>query len=36
MNAFKKCTFCDHQWASRKDFIEDASTDLIGYQVGIF
>ena len=33
MNTFKICTFCGHQWPSRKDFLEDASTDLIGYQV---
>jgi hypothetical protein len=33
MNNFKKCTFCGHLWQSRKDFLEDAATDLIGYQV---
>ena len=33
MNAFKKCTFCGHQWPSRKDFLADTSIDLIGYQV---
>jgi hypothetical protein len=33
MNEFKKCTFCGHRWQSRKDFLEDASTELIGYQV---
>ena len=33
MNAFKKCTFCSHEWPSRKDFLADATTDLIGYQV---
>ena len=33
MNTFKKCTFCGYQWPSRQDFLDDASTDLIGYQV---
>ena len=33
MNDFKKCTLCAHRWQSRKDFLEDPSTDLIGYQV---
>ena len=33
MNVFKKCTTCGHIWPVRKDFLEDASTDLIGYQV---
>ncbi len=33
MNEFKKCTFCSYQWQTRNDFLEDASTDLIGYQV---
>ena len=33
MNEFKRCTFCGYRWQSRKDFLKDASTDLIGYQV---
>ena len=33
MNEFKKRTFCGHLWLSRKAFLGDASTDLIGYQV---
>ncbi len=33
MDEFKKCTFCSHRWQSRKDFLEDPATDLIGYQV---
>ena len=33
MNEFKRCTFCGYLWPSRKDFLEDASTGLIGYQV---
>jgi hypothetical protein len=33
MTEFKKCTTCGHLWPSRKDFLEDAATDLIGYQV---
>ena len=33
MNKFKKCTNCGHRWPSRTDFLEDVSTDLIGYQV---
>ncbi|MBW2434146.1 MAG: hypothetical protein JRF36_11125 [Deltaproteobacteria bacterium] len=33
MNEFKKCTFCGHRWQTRKDFLEDATLDLIGYQV---
>jgi hypothetical protein len=33
MNEFKKCPFCGHLWPSRKDFLKDTSTDLIGYQV---
>ncbi len=35
MNEFKKCTFCGHLWQSRKDFLEDPATDLIGYQVNL-
>lgn len=30
---FKKCTSCGHLWQSRKQFLEDRATDLIGYQV---
>ena len=33
MNDFKKCTSCGHRWQSREDFLEDPSTDMIGYQV---
>ena len=33
MNDFKKCTFCGHQWPSRKDFLDDCDIELIGYQV---
>ena len=33
MSAFKKCTLCGHRWHSRNDFLEDPSTDMIGYQV---
>jgi hypothetical protein len=33
MNEFKKCTFCGHRWQSRKDFLDDATTEMIGYQV---
>ena len=33
MNEFKKCSFCGHQWRSREDFLQDAATDMIGYQV---
>jgi hypothetical protein len=33
MDEFKKCTFCGHRWQSRKDFLEDATTEMIGYQV---
>jgi hypothetical protein len=33
MKEFKKCTFCGHRWPTRKDFMEDATLDLIGYQV---
>ena len=33
MNEFKKCTFCGYRWQSRKDFLEDVSTEMIGYQV---
>ena len=33
MSDFKKCTFCGHRWKSRKAFLEDSTTDLIGYQV---
>jgi hypothetical protein len=33
MNAFKKCPLCGRRWHSRNDFLEDPSTDMIGYQV---
>jgi hypothetical protein len=33
MNEFKRCTFCGYRCQSRKDFLEDAATDLVGYQV---
>lgn len=33
MNEFKKCTFCGHRWQTREDFLADATTDMIGYQV---
>jgi hypothetical protein len=33
MNEFKKCTMCGHLWQSRNDFLEDPSTEMIGYQV---
>ena len=33
MNEFKKCPFCRYRWQTRKDFLVDASTEMIGYQV---
>ena len=33
MNEFKKCPLCSYRWRSRKDFLEDAKTEMIGYQV---
>ena len=33
MTEFKKCTFCGYRWPSRKDFLEDPTTNMIGYQV---
>lgn len=33
MSEFKKCTFCGHRWPTREDFLQDAATDMIGYQV---
>jgi hypothetical protein len=33
MIEFKKCTLCGHRWQSRKDFLDDPATDIIGYQV---
>ena len=30
---FKKCTACGFEWGSRDDFLRDANTELIGYQV---
>ena len=33
MGEFKKCTFCGHLWQTREDFLQDAATAMIGYQV---
>lgn len=33
MDEFKQCTLCGHRWHSRKDFLEDPSTEMVGYQV---
>jgi hypothetical protein len=33
MKPFKNCTYCDHLWSSREDFLTDPDIDLVGYQV---
>ena len=32
MKIFKQCTCCDLPWSSRTDFLQDANTELVGYQ----
>ena len=32
MKIFKKCTCCDLPWSSRTEFLQDANTELVGYQ----
>ncbi len=33
MDKFKKCTNCGHLWQLRKDFLDDPTTEIVGYQV---
>jgi hypothetical protein len=33
VNKFKKCTACGYLWQLRKDFLNDPSTEMVGYQV---
>jgi hypothetical protein len=32
MKIFKTCTCCDFPWSSRTEFLQDANTELVGYQ----
>jgi hypothetical protein len=32
MKIFKACTCCDFPWSSRTEFLQDANTELVGYQ----
>lgn len=31
-NVFKVCTKCRHEWPTRKDFLDDTTLSIIGYQ----
>jgi hypothetical protein len=33
MDVFKTCPLCEHAWANRREFLEDAGLELVGYQV---
>lgn len=32
MKIFKQCTCCEFPWSSRNEFLQDANTELVGYQ----